>query len=154
MSTDSAVGHFQLHIFMTILDMQMLLYCRIGHWITTNLVNTKEKEWNKKFWEVVITLSASYFTDWIEKWFSWQFCDCCLCILSCGNITKPLPSINGGYTCGHKLAGGILEKCHWDALRCHDMHAMFLEGWFWHLNFDKGLWIFFLFHHLCPTQKI
>jgi hypothetical protein len=31
--------------------------------------------------------------------------------------------------------GGIYEVCHWDGLRCHDIHTKFHKDWFRHSKF-------------------
>jgi hypothetical protein len=36
----------------------------------------------------------------------------------------------GGYT--YTLMGEIYEVCHWDGLRCHDIHTKFYKDWFMH----------------------
>jgi hypothetical protein len=68
-----------------------------------------------------------------------QFCCCCTCICCHSNgFTKLLPSSDRGlYMQTHRLMGGMCELCHWDDLRCHDIHTKFHKDWFSHSEVNR-----------------
>jgi hypothetical protein len=91
---------------------------------------------NKKSWEELIScfLLVQHGPHRKQQFY------CYMCIHCHGNVfTELFPSNDRGiHIQTHRLMGGIYEVCHWDGLRCHDIHMNFHQDWFSHSKVDRG----------------